>query len=513
METKKITKLLYILAFIKLVIPFFLQNSFYQPHRDEFLYLAEGHHMAWGFMEIPPLLSVFAWLTNLFGDGMFWIKIWPALFGAFTFILVGKMVISLGGKTFALILAWLPFILSGYMRLFFLFQPNFLEVFFYVLITFSLFQYFQTQQNKWLYVFGLAAGLGMMSKYSVAFYIISILVALLFTPWRKLYSNKHFYFAALLALIIFLPNLIWQYNHRFPVIFHMNELQDEQLKFIGYKDFLTGQLMMNLISIFTWLAGLYFLLFTKKGKPFRTFGFAYFFTIILLMVLHGKNYYALGLYPMLFAFGGFQLEKATMQHFKWTRYAMIIFSVSLGLYALPLTMPLAKPDDLVKYYQFSHLNKTGDFTWEDHLQHPLPQDFADMIGWKETAEKAAKAYHNLSPEAQKETMIFCDGYYTAGALNYYREAFNLPETYSTSASFLLWMPDTFHIKNILLVAKNLPDDQPVIQQFGKISIVDSVSIPLFRETGTKIILLENAHDHANEFLTGAVKKLKGEFRR
>lgn len=513
MDAKKLTKLLYILAFIKLVIPFFLQNSFYQPHRDEFLYLAEGHHMDWGFMEIPPLLSVFAWLTNFFGGGMFWIKIWPALFGAFTFILIGKMIISLGGKTFALLLAWFPFMLSGYMRLFFLFQPNFLEVFFYTLITYSLFQYFQTRQNKWLYLFGIAAGLGMMSKYSVAFYIISLLIALIFTPWRKLYASKHFYFAALLAFIIFLPNIIWQYYHRFPVIFHMNELQDEQLKFIGYKEFLTGQILMNLGSFFTWVAGLYFLFFTKKGKQFRAFGFAYFFVIILLLVLHGKNYYAMGLYPMLFAFGGFQIEKATMNHLKWTRYALVILPLALGLYTLPFTMPVAKPEALVSYYQFSHLNKAGDFTWEDHLQHPLPQDFADMFGWKEIAEKTAIAYHKLSPQDQKETMIFCGGYYTAGALSYYRKAFDLPEVYSTNASFLLWMPDTFHVKNILLVAKDVPDDQPVLQQFGKITLVDSVSIPLFRETGTKIILLENAHEHANEFLAGAVKKLKSEFRR
>ena len=64
-------KLIIFLALIKIIIPYFLQSPVYEPHRDELLYLAEGHHMAWGFMEIPPLLSVFAWLTNLFGDGMF----------------------------------------------------------------------------------------------------------------------------------------------------------------------------------------------------------------------------------------------------------------------------------------------------------------------------------------------------------------------------------------------------------------------------------------------------------
>jgi len=180
-DNKTLKNLLLLLAFIKLVFPFFLQNSFYQPHRDEYLYLAEANHMAWGYMEVPPLISVFAWVTNFFGGSLFWIKIWPALFGALTFLLLGRIILSLGGKAFALILGWLPFMLDGYMRLFFLFMPNFLDVFFWTLIAFSIIRFIQSEKNKWLYLFGVAVGLGMMSKYSVAFYTLSILAGMLMT--------------------------------------------------------------------------------------------------------------------------------------------------------------------------------------------------------------------------------------------------------------------------------------------------------------------------------------------
>src|SRR5690349_9144586 len=95
-------RLLYILAFVKLVLPYLLQNSMYELHRDEFLYLAEGKHLAWGYMEVPPLLSIFAWLTTLLGNSVFWIKFWSSLFGALTFIVTGKIVLSLGGKSYAL---------------------------------------------------------------------------------------------------------------------------------------------------------------------------------------------------------------------------------------------------------------------------------------------------------------------------------------------------------------------------------------------------------------------------
>jgi len=504
------SKLLYLLAFIKLISPFILQDSYYQPHRDEFLYLAEGHHMAWGYMEVPPVLSVFAWLTNLFGAGMFWIKIWPALFGAFTFLLVGKIVLSFGGRAFALVLAWLPFMIDGYMRLFFLFQPNFLEVFFWTLIGYSIIRYIQTNQDKWIYVFGISVGLGMMSKYSIAFITISILAGLLFTKHRTIFTNKHFYYASLIALLIFLPNILWQYNHRFPVVTHIQELQDQQLQFISPVSFIVSQFMMNLPCIFIWIAGLLFTCFSEKGKPFRFYAFAYLFVIILLVVLHGKDYYALGVYPLLFALGGVYLEQATALKWKWTRYAMLIFSIGPGLYTIPLIMPVAKPEALAEYFAERKFDKL--FKWEDQKLHPLPQDYADMFGWKEMAQQAGTVYNSLSAEEKSKTMVYCRGYFSSGALNYYRKEAGLPEVFSDDASFLLWMPEKYNIKNLLLVGHQIPGkDDLVFQQFKKMTVRDSVNMPLFRETGMKFILFENGNDSLNSIIEKGVAGLKSKF--
>ena len=144
---QKHNRLLYFLALIKFILPYLLQNSYYEPHRDEFLYLSEGRHMAWGYMEVPPLLSVFAWFTNLFGGGMLWIKFWSSLFGAFTFIITGKIVLSFGGKSYALLLLFLPFIFGVFLRIQFFFQPNFLEVFFWTMLAFSIIRYIQTERK------------------------------------------------------------------------------------------------------------------------------------------------------------------------------------------------------------------------------------------------------------------------------------------------------------------------------------------------------------------------------
>ena len=511
-SNKSLKSFLLLLALIKLVVPFFLQNGFYQPHRDEYLYLAEAHHVAWGYMEVPPLLSVFAWITNLFGASMFWIRIWPALFGALSFLLVGRIILSLGGRAFALVLGWLPFMIDGYMRLFFLFMPNFLDVFFWTLIAFCIIRFIQTQQIKWLYWFGVAVGLGMMSKYSVAFYTASILGGILLTRQRRIFLNKHFYFASLIALILFLPNILWQYNHRFPVITHMNELQDEQLKYNTATDFIISQIMMNLPCVFIWVAGLVYVIFNTQGKKYRFIGWAYLFVILLLIFLRGKDYYALGAYPVLFAFGGYELEKATNLRLKWIRYVMIIIPLVLGLFAMPLIMPLAKPETLANYYEKTGLNKTGSFKWEDQQMHPLPQDFADMMGWKEMAMKAGAVYNSLPDDEKEKTLVYCRGYFSAGALNYYRKEAGLPEVYSDNASFLFWMPDKYDIKNLILIAHHFPDDDDIVfQQFKKVSVKDSINMPLFRENGMRIILFEGGNDSLNQIVTKGVAELKSKF--
>jgi len=513
-KPNQLRNFLFLLAFLKFILPYFLQNSFYQLHRDEYLYLAEGKHLAWGFMEVPPVMSVLAWITNLLGAGTFWVKLWPALFGAFTFLLVGKIILSLGGKLFALILAWLPFVLDGYMRLFFLFHPNFLDVFFWTALAYSIFRYIQTNQTGWIYVFGISAGLGMMSKYSVAFFALSLLAGLLLTRHRIIFLNKHLYFSLLMGSLIFLPNLVWQYNHRFPVIVHMNTLQEQQLQYVDTAGFIISQFLMNFPCVYIWIAGLFFVLFNKKGNAFRVFAWAYLLVIILLIVLRGKDYYALGAYPVLFAFGAYHLEQLTLIRFRWTRTAMIVFSLAFGLFALPLILPVARPNALAKYYEVTGMNKTGFFKWEDQQFHPLPQDFGDMMGWKELAEKTGRVYNAIPVDARNKTLVYCRGYYTAGALNYYRKEAGLPEVYSDNASFLFWMPEKYNVQNLMLVAHAMPGkDDIVFQQFERVSIKDSIHMPLFRENGMKIILFENGNDSLNSLIEKTVARLKAKFKR
>lgn len=509
---KKEYKILYLLAAIKFILPYILQNSFYEPQRDEFLYIAEAHHLAWGYMEIPPLLSVFAWISNLFGDGMFWLKFWPALFGAFTYIISGKIILSLGGKALALFLGFFPFIFGAYLRIHFLFQPNFLEIFFWTMIGYSVIRYIQTEKNSWLYVLGISMGLGMLSKYSVVFFIISILLGTLFTSQRKIFLNKHLYIAAGIAFLIFLPNFVWQYNRHFPVFVHMKELKETQLNYVSPASFLIDQFLMNLSCVFIWLSGLYFAFFKRDGK-YKIFGWTYLFVILILLYFQGKNYYSLGVYPVLFAFGAYQLERFTNQYSKVWKYTFIIIPFILGSPLIPLMLPVAKPKKLATYYRSLHIEKTGALKWEDLKNHALPQDFADMLSWKEITAKTAKAYSTLSTEEKKHTIIFADNYGQAGAINYYRRKYNIPEAYSDNASFLYWIPDSLHLDNIILITDDHDEmNHSFLKDFTSVKLSDSITTEYAKEKGSLILILKGANENMNKMFQEKIKNDKDKFK-
>ncbi len=510
------TKLfIWLLASGKFILPFILQDHYYQLHRDEFLYLDHGTHIAFGYMEVPPLLSVFSWVTHLFPQNDLIVKFWPSVFGALTFVLVAKGIVHLGGKKFALFLAFLAFTLTAFLRVHFLFQPGFLEIFFWTAIGYTVLRFIQTEQQKWVYLLGLSLALGFLSKYSIAIFAIAIFAGLLLTPQRKIFLNRHFYYAMLLALVLVSPNLWWQYAHNYPIVTHMQELKETQLQYISPVGFLIDQLLMNLPCFFIWVTGLCYVLFAKNGKPFRAIGFAYSFLIALLIVLHGKNYYALGVYPILFLFGAFYLEKLLNNRAYFLRYVAIALPFILGLPLMPVLLPMAKPEALSAYYKKIALAKTGVLKWEDLKDHELPQDFGDMLGWREMANKTEHIYYALLPEERKQTIIYTGSYGQAGALRYYGNTAEFRnKVISENGSNKLWIPGNLIFKNLLLIDDEIPDkDDSVLSHFESSAVADSIDTKYSRQRGDKIYLFMHADDQAQKIANKEFAESRAHFER
>ena len=217
-----------LLAALKFVLPFLLHHPAFELHRDEYLYYEQGQHVDFGYLENPPLIGLLAWISSLFGGGFFWIKFWPALFGAFTLVVVAQLVKAFGGGVFALLVASMGLLFTGYLRVHFLFQPNFLEIFFWTLSAYLLVLFLNTKHNKYLYLLSAALALSWWSKNSMLFFGVALFLSLLLTRYRKLFTRLEFWKAVGLGVLIVLPNILWQYRHNCPLVHHMAELRETQ---------------------------------------------------------------------------------------------------------------------------------------------------------------------------------------------------------------------------------------------------------------------------------------------
>jgi hypothetical protein len=289
----------------------------------------------------------------------------------------------------------------------------------------------------------------------------------------------------------------------------MHELSRTQLQYVSRVSFLKDQLLMFFPCFMIWIAGLFFISGSREGRRYVFLAWSYFSAIAILLYFRGKSYYALGLYPILLAFGSYAIEKWTAERFYFLRYCIIAWAVVFGLYSSMVLLPMQKPAQLAQTYVTIHAAKTGALRWEDLQNHPLPQDFADMLGWEEMAQKTGAAYNRLSEEEKKQTIIFADNYGMAGAINFYRKKYRLPEAYSDNASFLYWLPDQLPIKNLLLITDDQEEMQHAfIRDFSDASICDSVTSPYARERGDLIIILKGANNAFRQFFKEKIEEDK-----
>lgn len=493
------------LALIKLVTHF-LTNTRYSFHRDEFLYLDEGNHLGWGFLEVPPLTPLIGKIaTTVFGDSLFVVRLFPALAGAAMVILIGLMVKELGGKKWATLFACSAFILSpAFLRSNTLFQPVCFDQFWWFLFAYLLVKALNSEDRKYWIGMGIAAGLGWMTKYAIAFWIFSLLAGLLISPKRKALWSVNPLIAFGIALFIALPNLYWQYSYHFPVVHHMTDLAATQLVHVEPADFLTSQLLMQFAGFLVWIPGLFWLLFARSGQDFRYLGFAYLVLLALLLFLSGKDYYALGAYPALMAAGGVALERFFEHRAVVGRYGILVLMTGINLLALPMGLPVMSIEKMEKYCD--RLAKYGvEQRWEDGKIYPIPQDYADMHGWEEMAANVAKKYHALPKEKQATCLVYGGGYHHAGTLNYYRKKYKLPEAFSLNSSYLLWAPDSVHFDNMILLDDRWQDSSAL---FHVHEFVDSTRLPYVRDKGY-VFYRESPRFNVDSVIAARVREERG----
>jgi hypothetical protein len=430
--------------------------------RDEFYYIACGRHLAWGYVDHGPIVALQARLSEtLFGHSLAGIRMLAGVAGAGRVFLTGLLAWALGGRRPAQGLAMLAVLLAPvYLALDGFLSMNSFESLFWMPCLLALILILRGYSEKFWLLFGISAGLGLLNKPSMTFFLAALLAALLLTPQRKLLSSKWAAAGVAVLLLIASSNLLWQIHNHWPTLEFLHDGRVENKNIALPPLMFLWKQIENLqpLSIFLWAAGLVWLL---RRPAMRWLGITYLLFLAVMMALHAKDYYVLPIYPILFAAGGLAWETrfATRPAVQRNRaFAFPIFETCLLIVAilvLPMSIPVLQPQAWLAYTKAMHLYKASSNS-ENQTSGPLPQFYADRFGWQEEVDQVTRIYHSLSPEDQKKVGILCSNYGEAGALNFLSHG--LPTAISGHNNYFFWGPNGATGEVIIAITGASPAD-------------------------------------------------------
>jgi 4-amino-4-deoxy-L-arabinose transferase-like glycosyltransferase len=408
--------------------------------RDELYYIACSDHLAWGFVDQPPLsILVLKMVRLLFGDSPTAVRFLPALGGAAFVFLTGLMARELGGKRLGLLLASVAgFAPVGNLFQFHVYSMNFIDLLFWQVCVLILIRLVKTENPKLWVPFGIVMGVGLQNKVSLLLLVFGLGVGVLLTKRRRDWKSRYFWLGVALAILIFLPYLVWNFTQGWPTLEWMHNAETHKNVKDSPLAFLVGQLFYNNpLSVLIWLPGLWYFFFHKEGKRYRLLGWMTLSLLLLITFLGGKDYYLAGIYPVLFAGGALLIENAFRPGAKRALgTALTVLLVGSTLFFSPFSLPILSVEKTAAYIKASGVNRS-----QEGLElGVLPQHFADMFGWEELTATIAGIYKGLAPDEQRRCLIYVRNYGEAAAIDYYGKKYNLPKASCPHNSYWSWGP-------------------------------------------------------------------------
>ncbi|GAC1431875.1 MAG: glycosyltransferase family 39 protein [Terriglobales bacterium] len=440
------------LAGAKLLIHLALSGR-YGYFRDELYYLDCGRRLDWGYVDHAPMIGLVAKAALLLGGSLHVLRMFPAIEGALLVALTMLITWRLGGDRFAQGLAGLAvLVVPIYLAIDSMMTMNALEPVLWMSCIYALIRIIQTGNSSLWIWFGVFAGLGLMNKHSTGFFGISVVVGLLLTEQRREFAKRWIWLGALIAILIFSPNLIWQIHHHFPTLEDLHNVRVSgknvvlpPLKFIGQQI-----LTMNPTLFPIWLAGLWWVLL-GRGSKYRPLGWIFLAFFLTMMALHGKDYYVAPIYPMLLAAGAVALEVG-LRNWRftsdriWPKVAVLCVVAANGVLIAPLMLPLMSPSNYVAYANWIGFKPARQ---EVNHESVLPQIFADQFGWPELVDQVAQFYNSLPADTRSKTAILTGNYGEAGAIDLFGPKYQLPAAISGHQTFYYWGTRGFAAENLI----------------------------------------------------------------
>jgi hypothetical protein len=434
--------ILLLLALVKVLVHLLTAGN-YGYFRDELYYIAASEHLSLGYVDFPPFVALATALERAtLGDSLLALDLLPALAGAAVVVLAGLMARELGGGTLAQGLAALAVLVAPNFLVFGTFiSMDAFDQLFWVSAAYVLLLILKGNEPRLWLLFGLFAGLGLLTKLTILSFGFAVLVALLFTHARRHLRSPWPWIGGGLAVAFLAPYVYWNATNGWPTLEFWGEYGGK-VDEASPVEFLVEQIVtMQPPTLPLWLAGLGFYLFAKEGRPYRALGWVYVILFVLFAALNTRFYFLAPVYPMLFAAGGVAIERflGGRRRWRWSLPAYAAVLVVSGVVVAPITVVPVLPVGTLA-------SITGAFGGDAGVQvetrqvAELPQVFADRFGWEGMTETLASVYERLPPEERSEACVLTGNYGEAGAIDFFGPEYGLPKAISGHNSYYVWGP-------------------------------------------------------------------------
>ncbi|MDR3742061.1 MAG: glycosyltransferase family 39 protein [Terracidiphilus sp.] len=393
-------------------------NSRYGFHRDELQFLWDARHLDWGFVPYPPFTAFVEHVSlSLFGLSLVGLRLFSVLCQAVAIVFTGLTARDLGGNrwaqaaaAFAVALSPLP-LFNGTE-----FQYTSFDFLWWVLIAYFTVRLLTTENPRWWLAIGAVIGLGLETKYAIVFFVAGLIGGMLLTRARRYFVSRWFWAGVGVALLIFLPNLLWLAHHDFISYTFLQHIHARDVAIGRANGFFVDQLRIciNTAAVPVALIGLIAFL---RSRRYRMLAWMWIIPVALLFVAKGRGYYTSGVYPMVLAMGAATCQRwlASLPALARRSIASVYFAgvAAVGAYVIAFVIPLA-PSGPLRDFALSH---NGD----------LREEF----GWNELVSTVGAIRDSLPPEQQSHLGISVQNYGEAGAIDSLGQAYHLPPPIST----------------------------------------------------------------------------------
>jgi len=412
--------------------------------RDELYFLVCGHHLAWGYVDQPPLVAIQARVAELlFGITPTTVRLFSFAANGLTIALTGLMARQLGGNRLAQILAMTAifvapvYVVSGnYLSM------NAIEPCLWMAALLVVLRIADGSADARAWVcFGLLTGIGIENKHSTVFFLVALALGLLLTPQRKILFNRWCAVGIGVLLLLALPNLIWQIVHHFPTYELLSGVakSDKNVKLPPLEFILQQCRMLFFTTLPLWIGGLVWVAFSRKSRVARFVAPMFLIFFVMMMAMHAKDYYLAPIYPVLYAAGAVAIALTEWPAWarRWVAGLEVVWCVVLLLLfplASPLFLTILPPAEYNAYATKLHAESPRS----EKFTSPLPQYLSDRFGWPEMVKGFAERYNALPADERAKTGIFCGNYGEASAVNILGAQYGLPTAISGHQNYYYW---------------------------------------------------------------------------